>query len=127
MKIIFEVKNVFSNAIMIDLWSKNIFFEHSSQKSLWDPNGTQSLGSLLVPWSDLSIILGKNKSIFFFEHLYGEIRCESLRIFFQPFFSYNKSAFCLGQNFLKIAQNCQKIKLLSFTLVKNSLYFFFRF
>jgi hypothetical protein len=57
MKIVLEVKNIVSNAILIYFWGK-FFFGHSSKAPL---------GSLLGQWSDVSIVLGQKKSIFFFE------------------------------------------------------------
>jgi hypothetical protein len=55
MKIILAVKNIVSNAILIDIWGKKNFCRHSSK----DP-----LGSLFVPWSDVSFVLGQKKSNF---------------------------------------------------------------
>jgi hypothetical protein len=76
MKIILKVKNFVSNAILIDFgenFGENIFiFGYSSKVPL---------GSLLVPWSGVSIILGQKNPYFFFEHLNYEIRCKSLKKF----------------------------------------------
>jgi hypothetical protein len=56
MKIILAVKNIASNAILIDLWGKKIFCRHSSKVPL---------GSLFVPWSDVSFVLDQKNPILF--------------------------------------------------------------
>jgi hypothetical protein len=73
MKIILAVKNIVSNAILIDIWGKKICCRHSSK----DP-----LGSLFVPWSDVSFVLGEKKIQFCAFELYT---------FFQIFINFKKS------------------------------------